>query len=81
MDLLTDPIISGIADKNGCSAAQVILAWHIAKGFPVIPKASDVPHLKDNLQAMDVELDGQELAAIDALDDTNGWLGPHPDTM
>ena len=79
--LLADPVISGIADKNGCSAAQVILAWHLANGFSIIPKASDVPHLRDNLEAMDVTLDDQDIAAIDALDDPNGRLGPHPDTM
>ena len=80
-DLLTDPVITGIADKHGRSAAQVILAWHLAHGLSAIPKASDAAHLQDNFDATGFELDDGDMAAVDSLDDPQGRLGPHPDSM
>jgi 2,5-diketo-D-gluconate reductase A len=79
--LLQDEVIVRIADKHGRSAAQVILAWHLANGFSVIPKASDAEHLADNFSALDRTLDDEDMAAIEALDDPAGRLGPEPNAM
>lgn len=76
--LLSDPAIARIADKHGASAAQVILAWHLALGVSVIPKASDEAHARDNFGAIGVALDEEDMAAIAALDDPNGRTGPDP---
>ena len=67
-DLLQDPAIVRIADKHARSAAQVVLAWHLARGFSVIPKAADPEHMRDNFAAADLRLDDEDMAAIDALD-------------
>ena len=80
-DLLQDPTITRIAEAHGRSAAQVVLAWHIAHGLSVIPKASSEDHLADNLAAQDLSLSDDDIAAIDALDDPDGRLGPDPRTM
>ncbi len=79
--LLQDDAIVRLADRHGRSAAQVILAWHLAHGFSVIPKASDAAHLGDNFAAQDLTLDDADIAAIDALDDADGRLGPEPNAM
>ncbi len=79
--LLQNPAIVRVADKHGRSAAQVILAWHLANGFSVIPKASDAEHLADNFAALDLTLDEWDMAAIEALDDPAGRLGPEPNAM
>ncbi|MGI4731291.1 MAG: aldo/keto reductase [Janthinobacterium lividum] len=76
--LLTREPIVRIADAHGRSAAQVVLAWHLAKGFSVIPKASDREHLSDNVAALDCKLTEADIAAIDALDAADGRLGPDP---
>jgi 2,5-diketo-D-gluconate reductase A len=47
----------------------------------VIPKASDAQHLANNFAALDLTLDDEDLAAIDALDDPAGRLGPEPNSM
>ena len=36
-DILKDPVITAIAEAHGVDAGQVIIAWHLAKGFVVIP--------------------------------------------
>jgi 2,5-diketo-D-gluconate reductase A len=79
--LLTDGRITAIADKHARSAAQVVIAWHLAKGYSVIPKASSAEHLGDNLAALDLTLDDEDIAAIDAMDDAGGRLGPDPRSM
>jgi 2,5-diketo-D-gluconate reductase A len=79
--LLEDATITGIAGKHARSAAQVVIAWHIAKGLSVIPKASSAEHLSDNFAAQDVTLDDDDIAAIDAMDHAGGRIGPHPNSM
>ncbi|MBJ6121425.1 aldo/keto reductase [Sphingomonas mollis] len=80
-DLLTDPTITAIADRHSRSAAQVVIAWHLAKGLSVIPKASSADHLSDNYAALDLMLDDDDIARIDALDRPDGRLGPDPLSM
>lgn len=75
---LTDERIAAIAARHQRSAAQVVIAWHLAKGLAVIPKASDADHLSDNFAASDLTLDADDIAAIDAMDSVDGRLGPDP---
>ena len=76
-DLLSDPAIAAVAGKHGRSPAQVILAWHLAHGLSVIPKAADPDHLADNVAAAGLALDEDDIAAIDALD-RQERIGPDP---
>ncbi len=76
--VLDEPAIVGIARKHHRSAAQVVIAWHLAHGLSVIPKASSAEHLSDNLAALDLTLDEDDVAAIDALDRADGRMGPDP---
>ncbi|PCD03271.1 oxidoreductase [Sphingomonas spermidinifaciens] len=76
--LISDPTILGIAEKHGATGAQVILAWHLALGLSVIPKASDEAHARDNFGAAGVTLDDEDMAAIAGLDDPDGRTGPDP---
>lgn len=76
--MLDHPEIARIAAARGCSLAQAILAWHLHNGLAVIPKASARERLAANLAADKVTLEPQDIAAIDALDDPDGRLGPDP---
>ncbi|WP_375394689.1 aldo/keto reductase [uncultured Sphingomonas sp.] len=75
---LKDERMVAIAQAHGRSAAQIVIAWHLAKGLSVIPKASGAEHLTDNFAAQDVMLSDEDIAAIDAMDDAGGRLGPDP---
>ena len=77
-DVLNDPAVVAIAERIGRSTAQVVIAWHLAHGLSVIPKAADADHLSDNAAAADVVLSAEDIAAIDALDDVDGRIGPDP---
>lgn len=80
-DVLTDPAIVEIARKHARSPAQVVIAWHLALGLSVIPKAGSPEHLADNAAAVDLVLDEEDLGRIAALDAEDGRIGPDPATM
>ena len=69
---LDDPTIRGIADRVGRTSAQVMLRWAIQHGAVVIPKSSQRDRIRSNAEVFDFELDGEAMAALDALDRTNG---------
>lgn len=77
-DVLGDPVVTGVAERLGRSAAEVVIAWHLAKGLSVIPKASSPEHLRENAAAEGLTLSKEDVLAIDALDDPEGRTGPDP---
>ena len=75
-EILDDPDIVDIAEKHGVSAAQVSLAWLRESGVTAIPKATGVDHIRDNLASVDLDLDDEDVAAIDELGRTDRQLNP-----
>ncbi len=70
------PEITEIAEKHGVSEAQVSLAWLREKGVTAIPKATSEAHVLDNLASVDLDLDDEDVAAIDAIDRTDRQVDP-----
>ncbi|AKU08636.1 MULTISPECIES: aldo/keto reductase [Haloferax] len=66
-----EEVIVDIAEKHDASPAQVALAWLIEKGATPIPKAASPDHIRDNFAALDLDLDDEDVAAIDDLDSTH----------
>ncbi|WP_028926167.1 aldo/keto reductase [Pseudonocardia acaciae] len=78
--VLEHPTLQGLADKYGKTAAQVVLRWHIQIGNIVFPKTSSPERMRENIDVFDFELDPDDVAAIEALDDRHR-TGPDPDTF
>ena len=56
-----------IGEKHEASTFQVALAWLLQKpGVIAIPKAASADHVRDNQRALEIRLDPEDLAAIDA---------------
>ena len=78
--LLENPVIAAIAAEHGCTAAQVLLAWHLSRGIATIPKSVRAERLRENLAAAAIELspaDQERIAALDQglrLVDGSFWL-------
>lgn len=62
------------------SAAQVSLRWALQKGIVVIPKSVRLERIKENAQLFDFELDDEEMALIDGLDQ-DIRIGPDPNNF
>ena len=76
--LLTDPVIAGIAARHGKTPAQVIIRWHVDSGLVVIPKSVTPERIIQNFGVFDFQLDEADTAAIAGLDSEAGRIGPDP---
>jgi diketogulonate reductase-like aldo/keto reductase len=56
-----------IAGQHDATTAQVIVAWHIAHGFVVIPKSVRRERIVANAEGARIDLTADEVAAIDGL--------------
>ncbi len=64
--LLRDRTLGQVAKRHGASPAQVALAWLLRQpGVIVIPKSGEPQHVRDNHAALALQLDGEDLAALD----------------
>ena len=78
---LGHPTIGEIARKHDRTPGQIVIRWHLDLGLIIIPKASDRGHMIENISVGDFRLDADDMAAIAAMDDINGRIGPDPRTF
>ena len=76
--VLSDPVITGIADRLGKTAAQVTLRWHLHRGDIVFPKSVTRSRVEENFALFDFSLTEADIAAITALN-RDERTGPNPD--
>ena len=74
--LNADPVIAEIAAAHGASAAQVALAFELAKGYIAIPASSRRAHLELNFAAQDLTLSADDIARIETLDQGMRFIDP-----
>jgi 2,5-diketo-D-gluconate reductase A len=77
-ELLTDPIITGLAEKYGKTPAQIAIRWHLELGNVVIPKSVTPARIKENIDVFDFELADDDVASISELN-RDERTGPDPD--
>jgi alcohol dehydrogenase (NADP+) len=65
--LLNNAVIKSIAQTRGCTAAQVLLAWHVQRGIAAIPKSVTPSRLRENLAAAEIGLSSTDLERIASL--------------
>ena len=67
--LAAEAEIVEVADKHGATPAQVALAWLLARydRMLLIPGTSSLAHLEENVAAIELELDVDDLVALDRV--------------
>ncbi len=78
--LLENPTLKALAQKHGRTSAQVVIRWHLDRGYIVIPKSVTPSRIRENFDVFDFSLDADDLAKIAALDRKEGRIGPDPET-
>ncbi|KKY28301.1 putative glycerol dehydrogenase [Phaeomoniella chlamydospora] len=58
----TNPTLNQVAEKKGCTLAQLLIGWGIQRGYAVLPKSSTPSRIESNFQR--VHLTDEEMAAI-----------------
>ena len=74
--LLTDDIITGLAEKYEKDAGQIILRFENQEGIIVFPKSTKDERIKSNMDIFDFELTEDEISQIRALDTGRGSHDP-----
>ena len=61
--------LDGIAERNGMTRVQVVLAWALRKGFSVLVRSTDEKHMVENLETQNLlgVLSEKECSVIDAF--------------
>ena len=66
-DILQEPILKELAEKYEKSIGQIILNWHLSRGYSIIPKTSTVSRLKENFECDNFEMSNEDLEKISDL--------------
>lgn len=74
--IFQNPVLTGIAQRHGKTAAQVALRWNAQRGAVVLSKSVRPECIRENLDIWDFELTAEEMDAIAALDRGVSVLGP-----
>lgn len=69
-----------LTEKYDKSVAQIVLRWHIQKGYLPLPKSVSADRIRENFEIFDFQLSAEDVRFIDSL---HGALTPHkfPDTV
>ncbi len=66
--LLREPRLAALAAQTGRSAAQLAIAWIVARDAVIaIPKAGNPAHVEENFAALERPLEADVLGALDAI--------------
>lgn len=69
---LADGTVGEVARRHDRTPAQVLLRWCLERDVPVIPKSTHRDRIAENGQVFDFSLSDEDLAELDALDQTGG---------
>jgi aryl-alcohol dehydrogenase-like predicted oxidoreductase len=63
------PTVSRLAHERGISPQRLIIAWHLAQAPCIlpIPGSKQFPHIRDCLEAFDIQLEPHERQALNAI--------------
>jgi diketogulonate reductase-like aldo/keto reductase len=69
---LGDERVGAVARRAGRTPAQVLLRWCVQRDLITIPKSTHRERIEENGRIFDFELSAEDMAALDALDETGG---------
>jgi len=69
---LSHPTVKRVAQRVGRTPAQVLLRWCLQHGLPAIAKSTHRERIEENLRIYDFSLSDQDMAELDACDETGG---------
>jgi 2,5-diketo-D-gluconate reductase A len=64
--------VEHLARRLRRTPAQVLLRWGVQQGLPVISKSTHRERIEENAQIFDFKLSDEDVAELDALDETGG---------
>ena len=59
--LMSESVVTRLAEEYGKAPAQIILRWHIQESTIVFPRATSAEHVRQNFDIFDFALDGEDV--------------------
>ena len=75
-DLLSAPVITGLAGKYGKNPGQIILRFEVQEGVITLPKSTNPERIRTNLELFDFTLTEDEMNKMRSLDTGKGSHDP-----
>lgn len=75
-DMLSNPVITRIAEAHGKNVGQIILRFEVQEGAIVFPRSTKPERIRSNMEIFDFTLTEEELNAIRGLDTGKGCHNP-----
>ena len=69
---LSNQTVRRLAASTGHTSAQVLLRWGLQRDLIIIPKSTHRERIAENARIFDFNLSDEDMAALDALDRTDG---------
>ncbi len=69
---LSNKGVRAVAERLGCTPAQVLLRWSIQGGFIVLPKSQHRERIAENAEIFDFALSEEDMRELETLDWTKG---------
>ncbi|MCW3034854.1 MAG: aldo/keto reductase [Actinobacteria bacterium] len=69
---LSNRTVKRVAQRVGRTPAQVLLRWCLQHELPAIAKSTHRDRLEENLRIFDFSLSNEDMADLDACDETGG---------
>ncbi|XP_069822500.1 aldo-keto reductase family 1 member C3-like [Dendropsophus ebraccatus] len=66
--VLEDPVLIGVAKKNGRTPAQVAMRHLLQRGIVVLAKSFNPERIKENFKVFDFQLSDEDMEALNQLD-------------
>lgn len=79
--LLQNPVIGGIAQAHGKSAAQVVLRWHIQMGFCPVPGSKSPAHMQENGEIFGFALTPEEMERMAGINRHTPFYQVTPESL
>lgn len=76
--VLQEPLVTEMAKRYGMSPAQFLLKFLLKQDIGVIPKASSMERMTENLELPGTEIEEEDMQLLRCLPQI-GWSGEHPD--
>lgn len=76
--MLEEPVIVELAKKYNVSQAKLLLQFLVQQNISVIPKASSIERMKENLDIFSFEISEEDMNFLKCLPPM-GWSSEHPD--
>lgn len=64
---MEEPVIKELAAKYKKTPGQVVINWHLSRGYTVIPKTSTESRIKENFESDTFDMSAEDTQKITAL--------------